>query len=127
MVKQQRGKHTAIWGGFLGASVPPAVFQDELLSGENWVGYVLFIYLSLPAILNISTVFSNDILKKRHILNDLFASGWQIGASFIALLVLLEWYKNPDVGYFEPLFILIGLAIAAIEYCRRYVEVVEKE
>jgi hypothetical protein len=56
-----------------------------------------------------------------------FAIGVGAGLSFGALLILNEWYVNPDNGIWEPLFTATGLSGAGVLTAERLFERIRKK
>jgi hypothetical protein len=56
-----------------------------------------------------------------------FAAGVGLGLSFGAILILNEWYANPDNGMWEPLFTATGLSGAGVLTAERFFERLRKK
>ncbi len=55
------------------------------------------------------------------------ATGVGLGLSFGAILILNEWYANPDNGMWEPLFTATGLSGAGVLTAERWFERIRKK
>ncbi len=76
----------------------------------------------LPFVVVFLSLFYLRLVVRNDYIISLFewyTGGLELPFLLLAWRVLLHWYSNPDKPELEPLFVAVGVALAALEYGRK--------
>lgn len=112
----------SILGGALGF-VLPAYFISRLKDlVEGNAELVVVLVLSLGPLALLITVFATGSVKNIERYKEplfWFLSAAELGYAIFLFIMLLYWYKRPEINHIEPLVVIISSGIAALHWSRK--------